>query len=326
MSDFNRRDILRVSGVAATPLFAVGGLPANAPETITATRTYKTVHGLDIKADVYHSPGSARQPVLIWIHGGALIMGHRGGMDKLLWYMCRQSGFAIVSIDYRLAPETKLPEIIEDLTDAYDWVREKAPQQFPIDPRRIAVSGGSAGGYLTLMTGFCVEPRPKVLAPFWGYGDIISDWYSKPSPHYNKQTAISKEEALTAVGEDPVAGSSGPNQRWRFYLYCRQQGLWPREVSGRDPNDLQTDGSWFDQYQPLRNVTHDYPPTILVHGQEDTDVPHEQSVWMARELGRAGVEHEFISVPGAGHGLGRLGPAETTDILSKAVAFVKRHL
>ena len=96
MSDFNRRDILRVSGVAATPLLVVGGLPANAPETVTETRTYKTIHGIDIKADVYHSPGSTRQPVLIWIHGGALIMGHRSWTDKLLWYMFRQMGFAIV--------------------------------------------------------------------------------------------------------------------------------------------------------------------------------------------------------------------------------------
>ena len=62
-------------------------------------------------------------------------------------------GYALVSFDYRLAPEVKLPAIIEDVQDAFRWLREQGPKLLHIDPDRVVVTGGSAGGYLTLMTG-----------------------------------------------------------------------------------------------------------------------------------------------------------------------------
>ena len=78
--------------------------------------------------------------------------------------MCRTDGFVLVSIDYRLAPEVKLPAVIEDVQDAFRWLREQGPKQLRIDPDKLVVSGGSAGGYLTLMTGCCVKPRPPMMS------------------------------------------------------------------------------------------------------------------------------------------------------------------
>jgi hypothetical protein len=67
-------------------------------------------------------------------------------------------------------------------------------------------------------------------------------------------------------------------RRDAFYLYCRQTGRWPNEVAGLgrdfDPAMLRT-------YCPEANVTADYPPTLLVHGTHDTDVPYQRSVEMA---------------------------------------------
>ena len=90
------------------------------------------------------------------------------------------AGYTIISIDYRLAPHTKLQQIIEDLEDAYRWVRADGPKLFRIDPNRIAVVGHSAGGYLALMAGFVLKPRPKALVSFYGYGDIAGEWYRRP--------------------------------------------------------------------------------------------------------------------------------------------------
>ena len=58
----------------------------------------------------------------------------------------------------------------------------------------MAVPGGSAGGYLTLATGFRVNPPPTVLVALFGYGDLIGDWYSKPSPHPRHQNPKMTEE------------------------------------------------------------------------------------------------------------------------------------
>jgi acetyl esterase/lipase len=228
-----------------------------------------------------------------------------------------------VSIDYRLAPETKLPAILDDVRAAVAWVRAEGPRSWGARTDRIAVLGGSAGGYLTLASGFLIEPRPAALVSFWGYGDIAGPWYSRPDPFYHRQPLVSEAEARSAVGTATLAEPPAGNQRGRFYLYCRQNGLWPREVSGHDPS---TEPKAFDPFCPVRNLSAQYPPTLLIHGTNDTDVPHEQSDVMDRELARLGVPHEFISVTGAGHGLRGVDKTVVDGIYQRVLAFLQRHV
>jgi acetyl esterase/lipase len=264
------------------------------------TYTYKTVHDCHIQADVYQLPGEARQPAIIWIHGGALIFGDRSQLAPEQAALYLAAGYTIISINYRLAPEAKLHAIIEDLQDAYTWVRGQGAGLYNVDPDRIAVIGHSAGGYLTLMAGFCVQPRPKALVSFYGYGDIVGEWYSRPDPHYCKEPMVLPEVAKQGVYGPVIAGSSDrlSSQRWQFYLFCRQHGLWPKEVAGHDPH---TEPLAFDAFCPIRHVTSDYPPTMLVHGDRDTDVPYELSVQMADALERHHVQHQLLTMHGFGH-------------------------
>jgi acetyl esterase/lipase len=298
------------------PLTRAGG--KDAPKTYT----YKTVGDLKIQADVYRLPGEAIRPVIVWIHGGALIMGDRMGLraDQRERYL--QAGYVVVAIDYRLAPETKLKGIIEDLQDAFKWVRAEGPGLFKINPGQVAVVGHSAGGYLTLMAGFAVEPRPQALVAFYGYGDITNEWYSRPDDFYRKQPLVSKEDAYRAVGSKETTNGAG---RGKFYLYCRQNGLWPKEVAGHDPAK---EPRAFDRFCPIRNVTKDYPPTLLLHGDNDTDVPHQQSVDMAKELKRVGVSHEFVSLKGYGHGFDGKGlqDANIAASFDQVMTFLQKHV
>ena len=281
-----------------TPVSGVAPARQDARLLPKTTFVYKTVGECSIIADVYRPADESVRPAILWIHGGALIGGDRSGIrkDQLASYL--DAGFVVVSIDYRLAPETKLPAIIEDLRDAYRWLRKEGPKAFKIDPDRIAVVGHSAGGYLTLMSGFCLKPRPRALVSFYGYGDIVGAWYSRPDPYYSSQPAVSAKEAYSVVGGKPIS-ENAPNDRFRFYLYCRQNGLWPREVAGRDPD---RDPTFFKPYCPIRNVTRAYPPTLLLHGDQDTDVPYIQSVEMAAELERNHVTHELVTLKDLGHG------------------------
>ena len=124
--------------------------------------------------------------------------------------------------------------------------------------------------------------------------------------------------ALASIAEDPDA------KRERFYLYTRQQGLWPREVVGHDPDK---EPRVFDPLCPLRNVTKTYPPTLLLHGDNDTDVPFEQSVLMARELERQGVQHEFIAMAGKGHGFDRdMSDPVIAATFDRVLAFLQKQL
>jgi acetyl esterase/lipase len=296
----------------------------NAP--MPATYTYKQVDDLKIQADVYEPAGEGTsRPVVVWIHGGALINGHRASVPRRLLTPLLEAGCVVVSIDYRLAPETKLPAIIADLEDAFRWVRGVGPDLFAADPERIAVMGGSAGGYLTLAAGHRVQPPPQALVPFWGYGDLIGSWYSEPSPHpRHRRTIYTREEAFAQVDGPPISDSrERVGNGGIFYQYCRQQGIWPKEVSTWDPKE---EPERFFPYMPVKNVTEDYPPTLLIHGTDDTDVPYEQSVMMAAEFREHGVEHRLITVEHGEHGLAGADPAKVDAAWEEAIAFVLNRL
>ncbi len=298
--------------------------PGRTPASVR-TYTYKSVGGLEVRADVHGAQEGNLRPVAVWIHGGALIMGRRQGVPRPLLDRLIEAGFAVLSIDYRLAPETKLPAIIEDVEDAFDWTRNEGPDLFGADPDRIAVLGSSAGGYLTLTTGYRVDPRPQALVSFWGYGDLIGPWYSTPSPHErHHRIVMTSEQALAQVSGPPISNSDDRDGNGgAFYQHCRQHGTWPKEVSGWDPR---SEAAHFVPYMPLQNVTPDYPPTLLVHGTADTDVPYEQSTLMAEEFRRHGVRHELMAFEGAEHGIGGPGSPESAKAYSAAVAFLQSEI
>jgi acetyl esterase/lipase len=289
------------------------------------TYTYKTVGELEVKADVYRRAHDVFRPAVVWIHGGALIVGSRTDVSERVKNHVLDRGYVFISIDYRLAPETQLPQIIQDLEDAFAWIRRDGPRLFNVDPARIGVAGGSAGGYLTLTAGFRIRPRPTVLLSLWGYGDLIGDWYSTPSPHpRHLQSKLSRDEALRQVSGPPISNARDrQGDGGAFYQYCRQTGTWPQAVSGWDPH---TQAERFYQYMPVRNVTADYPPTVLIHGTNDTDVPYEQSTMMAVEFRRHNVPHLLTSIPGGEHGLAGGDPELIDAAYLKAMAFVDERL
>ncbi len=313
----NRQEFLKAAAAGAASLLATRWALSDEPRA-PKTFTYKTAGGCDIKLDAYGSDPNVRKPVIVHIHGGALIIGSRKGR---MMRLNPQNDHVVISIDYRLAPETKLPAIIADVQDAFRWIHKQGPGLLNIDPSKIIVAGASAGGYLTLMTGFCIKPRPKALISLSGYGDIVGPWYSRPSAYYLQQPHVSKAEVDASVGTTCV--SEGAGLRGKFYRYCRQNGLWPQEVTGHNPD---TEPKWFDPYCPVRNVTSKYPPTVLIHGTADTDVPYEESDAMDKALAKFNVPHKFISVPGGGHVLSGVAASDREKIYAEALAFVKEHV
>jgi len=292
-----------------------------------ATVVYRRAAGCEIALDLYRPAGEARIPVVVWIHGGALIMGSRATVPGHLLDVYQERGFALISLDYRLAPQVQLPAIVSDVQAAFRWIGDDGAALAPLDPGRIAVVGASAGGYLALLAGCAVEPKPRVLVAYYGYGDVDSDWYTTPSEHYRRVVPLySREQALGDLADGVVA--SPPDQaqaeaRRRYYHYLRQNGLWTREVTGVDPARGR---AALDPFCPIRNVSPAYPPTMLLHGTADTDVPYQCSVEMAHELDRHSVEHDLVTVPDAEHGLVGVDPVLVASANARAHAFIADHL
>jgi acetyl esterase/lipase len=287
------------------------------------TYVYKQVSDLKLRADVYRSstPGSNPSPVVVWIHGGALILGTRKDIHdtrhhELARYL--EQGWTLVSIDYRLGPETQVPEIWEDVRDAFVWVRESGPSAFGADVTRVAAVGPSSGGYLSLLAGAKLTVPPRAIVSWFGYGDITGDWYTKPDASLMDVPTESAQSAWASVGSSPVAELPQPHDRRRFYIYARQQGLRGKLIGGDgDPSP----------YCPAFLVTPSYPATLLVHGDADRAVPVKQSVQMAAALRESEVEHELVIVPGVGHSFDREATAAPAiDAIDRSMAFLARHL
>ncbi len=257
--------------------------------------SYKTVSGVPIHCEVHLPECSDKKiPVAVFFHGGALISGDRSQYCTFERDALLKEGYAFVSANYRLAPEACLEEIISDVQDVLNWVRGEGAELYPFDTDRIAVIGSSGGSYLALMTGTFPNP-PKAIVSFYGYGDILGDWYCKPDPFYCAQPQVTEEEAMRNVtGGVRTEGDCG-----KYYLRARQLGTWTEWVSRMD---VVKDRAVLEKYCPEFQVTSEYPPTFLLHGDKDTDVPYEQSVQMYQALKQNGNEAEFYTEPGGGHG------------------------
>jgi acetyl esterase len=108
---------------------------------------------VDVEADgvparLYHDGGAGIAPVLLFAHGGGWVMGNLDTHDPLCRQLAVMSGWAVLSLDYRLAPEHPFPAAIDDLERALGWLRGGGATAHGLDPRRIAVAGDSSGGHL----------------------------------------------------------------------------------------------------------------------------------------------------------------------------------
>lgn len=181
----------------------------------TTTLTYRTLPAatfdslpLDVEFDLYlpaiPCPG-AGHPLVIWFHGGGLLQGNKENLPphfrRLPTYDYGGTNVAVISPNYRLAPQVPILEILEDVTVLLNYVRtklnSKIGEDHRIDTERICLSGGSAGGYLALIAGLKMpknvsdeqvggyegEGGIKCIAPFYPITDLTDAFWSTEVDH-----------------------------------------------------------------------------------------------------------------------------------------------
>lgn len=285
------------------------------------TITYKSSDSFEIKADFYQT-NRKNAPVIFYIHGGGLLWGTRKDIEEDMIKLYRDNGFALFSVDYRLAPETKLAEILGDIKDALQWIESEGPKQFGIDADRIAVIGGSAGGYLALNTGN-FDKKPRAIVSFYGYGDISASWATTPNQYYCQKNRVPKQIANSLVTNKMITEAT-VHERFLLYLYARQTGEWIQEVTGISPS---MDVEKLRKMSPIYNISKQYPPTLLLHGTSDVDVPYEQSTFMHEALVKEGIEAKLITIPNGEHVFEKDFHNPTVQkALLQVIDFLKTHL
>ncbi|KZO97088.1 alpha/beta-hydrolase [Calocera viscosa TUFC12733] len=306
--------------------------------TPTPTYVFKKVGDLPIKADIYlpSSPTALPAPILVWWHGAGLIQSLRAWNVPHLIRAVDKYGLAVVGLDYRLAPQASLPEILEDMRDGVKWVREELPRLLgprKVDPTRLATSGYSAGGYLCLLSGLPISgitPPPKVLLPIYPITNPLGPFFVTPQRpvKFSQDGYIFTDEDMK-VHRDPnstllsesfepfVPGKRFPNNsRMNFYTYVVQEGNLAQLLFAKAPGVNPSD------YAVAKLVTKDMPPTYIVHGDADQHVGLEQTQMVVNAMIKVGATYKFEQPAGEPHGFDRREEVE----MEKMYDFLFEHL
>ena len=145
--------------VTRRALLVGAGVDPNPPKlTSVENRTIPGPKGTNLPIRIYTPLGNGPFGVCLYFHGGGWVLNSIDTHDALVRRLAAESGCVFVNVEYRLAPEDKYPAAIEDAYAAVQWVHDHAAE-IGCDPRRIAVSGDSAGGNLAAVV--CLMSRDR---------------------------------------------------------------------------------------------------------------------------------------------------------------------
>jgi acetyl esterase/lipase len=237
---------------------------------------YKTVEGHEIKANIFLPTVKEKHPVLVYFHGGGFIFGNRDqGLDIAIKEKLLANNYAVVSADYRLAPETKLDEILKDVSDIIKWIKLNGEQKYNIDTSKIVAAGGSAGGYLALSTGFSHISAPNAIIAI-----------STPTGFSTANIQMGDLSILNQPGpydivKDSIVSYGDYDSRMALWRFLARNRLVLYEVFGFDPAK---EPEKLDRYTLTNNVKSNYPPTLIIQAKNDHLV----------DLGQATAFYDFL--------------------------------
>ena len=235
--------------------------------------------------------GDGPYPAVLCIHGGGFRAGKRESYDQLCKTLAAR-GYVAATVTYRLAPKHPFPAAIHDTKAAVRWLRAHAAR-YRIDPKRIGVTGGSAGGHLA-----------QFLAVTGGVRQFEGD--------------LGNAEQSSAV--QCVVNFYGPSDLTQSYGKSVDAAeVLPLFLGG----NLEQARHKHILASPLYWVTPLAAPTLCVHGTEDKYVAHEQAEWIVDRLKAADVEAQLLTLEGAGHGFKGADREQAEQALFE---FFDRHL
>ncbi|SHG45936.1 Acetyl esterase/lipase [Flavobacterium fluvii] len=248
---------------------------------------YTKVNGWDGRTDLYLNPNASKPtPVIINIHGGGWNKGTKesqGGFNTFF-----KAGFAVANMEYRLSGQAKAPAAVEDTRCMLIYLIKNA-KELNIDPNKIVIMGGSAGGHLALMGGLL--------------GNDHRFDTNCPGVENVKVAAIIDKYGIADVWDwtyGPEHKSSSP----KFWL----------------GDNVKNDG-FIKSVSPISYVTKNSPPIFIVHGDADPTVPYQQSVDLYKKLQKLGVKSQFMTVAGGVHG--KFDKEKNAEINKSIIEFLK---
>ncbi len=243
-----------------------------------------------LQLDIAIPQGKGPFPAVVCVHGGAWRAGLGKRQDLNAWIeRLAEEGYVAATVSYRLLPDAKFPEPIEDCKTAVRFLRANA-EKYHIDKGKIGALGFSAGGHLVSLLGVAGKD-----AGFEGAE------YADQSSQVQAVVSYFGPTDLSAYGNDDAAENSTfiPLLGGRF----------------KDKPDAYKNAS------PITYVSKDAPPFLFLHGTKDWLVPIKHSRIMSKKLKDAGVPAELVEIEGGSHGyFDKAGDRKATDATLKFLA------
>jgi acetyl esterase/lipase len=238
-------------------------------------------------------------PALVFVHGGGWAAGDRSGYRDLMLAWSK-FGIVCVTVEYRLAPKYRFPSQLEDVKCAVRWVRANAVK-YHVDPKRIGAVGGSAGAHLVGMLG-----TTSGSGKWEGAGGNADQ-----SSAIQMMICHGTPSDLLMGYEHSVKQSEqeGPAVRGMLTAFL-----------GGAPDEVKT--IYLDA-SPVQHVSKTTPPTLLLHGVNDTLVLLEQAEVFSAALEKAAVPVELVRMEGAGHADFGTQPEK---VFARVGEFLKKYL
>jgi acetyl esterase/lipase len=236
---------------------------------------FSTIAGYrPITLDLYRAPSRKPQPLVIYVHGGGWMGGHTrqsGAFTDFTAVLADLAarGYVVASLEYRLSREAPFPAAINDVRTAIRFLRANAAR-FGIDPARVAIWGGSAGGQLAALA-----------ALDCGHG---ADGEDKSNP--GQSDCVQAAVGWYGVYDFATMPASAIPTAENAYLDCQKPAC---------PTDRIAAAS------PAAHIDAKDPPMLLIHGTEDKTVPVGQSRELAATLKAANVPVTLDIIDGVGH-------------------------
>lgn len=257
---------------------------------------YAKVDDKSLAVDIYVPQSKTKRlpPLMVWVHGGAWYLYDKKQYPKALV----EAGFAVASLDFRQSTEARFPAQIHDIKAGIRFLRSKAADYgYRVD--RIAIGGASSGGHLAAMVG--VSNGDQQLEGT--LGDYLS--------------ASSKVDAIVdyfgASNLTTILAQSTP-----YGLSVRQPAL--DKLLGAQPDSVL---ELAKLASPVLHVDRNDPPLLLLHGDQDPQMPINQSHELQGAYEKLGRDAKLIVVHGAAHA----GPIfYEGEQLKQVVEFLRRTI
>jgi acetyl esterase/lipase len=229
--------------------------------------------GMALTFDVYKPKTNANGAAVLFMVSGGWVSTYAPPQQGVARFQdLLDKGFTVIAVRHGSSPKYLIPEIVADVRRAVRFIRYNA-KQWGIDPNRLGVYGGSAGGHLSLVLGTASDNGdPNAKEEFLKESDRVASVVAYFPPVDLRQWAR---------GLNPPLPKDGKPDRFPALNFEKEKAA---------------------DYSPLVHVSADDPPTLLIHGDKDDLVPisHSQSIYEAFQ--KEHVKTQFITIPGGGHG------------------------